>query len=186
MERIFNFSAGPSMLPVPVLEAAAKDMLNYIDSAYKHFNGDDVLDAPYASDFNIESAEAKKTVPGLSGATFVLDAKPAVRFYFAEGYSYESFTFKVGNRTLTEKDIAHKDATYVEFSLYAYEMTEDFTYTVGGESGVYNLASYYAYASGTGENDYKGEDKATLTDLVAKFYNYCASAKAYRAYVTGK
>ena len=29
MERIFNFSAGPSMLPVPVLEAAANDMLNY-------------------------------------------------------------------------------------------------------------------------------------------------------------
>ena len=29
MERIFNFSAGPSMLPVPVLEEAAADMLNY-------------------------------------------------------------------------------------------------------------------------------------------------------------
>ena len=167
-------------------KALAKDMLNYIDSAYKHFNGDAVLDAPYASGFNIASAEAKKTVPGLSGATFVLDAKPAVRFYFADGYSYESFTFKVGNRALTEKDIAHKDATYVEFSLYAYEMTEDFTYTVGGESGAYNLASYYAYISGEGENDYDGEDKATLTDLVAKFYNYCASAKAYRDSVIGK
>lgn len=29
MERIYNFSAGPSMLPVPVLESAAADMLNY-------------------------------------------------------------------------------------------------------------------------------------------------------------
>ena len=28
-ERIFNFSAGPSMLPLPVLERAAKEMLNY-------------------------------------------------------------------------------------------------------------------------------------------------------------
>ena len=28
-ERIFNFSAGPSMLPVQVLERAAKEMLNY-------------------------------------------------------------------------------------------------------------------------------------------------------------
>lgn len=28
-ERIFNFSAGPSMLPVPVLERAAAEMLNY-------------------------------------------------------------------------------------------------------------------------------------------------------------
>lgn len=28
-ERIFNFSAGPSMLPLPVLERAAKEMTNY-------------------------------------------------------------------------------------------------------------------------------------------------------------
>jgi phosphoserine aminotransferase len=27
-ERIFNFSAGPAVLPVPVLEAAQKDMLS--------------------------------------------------------------------------------------------------------------------------------------------------------------
>lgn len=29
MERVFNFSAGPSMLPVEVLEKAAKEMVNY-------------------------------------------------------------------------------------------------------------------------------------------------------------
>ena len=29
MNRVFNFSAGPSMLPVPVLERAASEMLNY-------------------------------------------------------------------------------------------------------------------------------------------------------------
>lgn len=29
MERVYNFSAGPSMLPVPVLEKAAEEMLNY-------------------------------------------------------------------------------------------------------------------------------------------------------------
>ena len=29
MERVYNFSAGPSMLPVSVLESAAADMLNY-------------------------------------------------------------------------------------------------------------------------------------------------------------
>ena len=28
-DRIFNFSAGPSMLPVPALERAAKEMMNY-------------------------------------------------------------------------------------------------------------------------------------------------------------
>ena len=29
MERVYNFSAGPSMLPLQVLETAASEMLNY-------------------------------------------------------------------------------------------------------------------------------------------------------------
>ena len=29
MERVYNFSAGPSMLPLPVLEKVQKEMLNY-------------------------------------------------------------------------------------------------------------------------------------------------------------
>ena len=29
MERVYNFSAGPSMLPLPVLEEAQRDMINY-------------------------------------------------------------------------------------------------------------------------------------------------------------
>ncbi|HBT19331.1 MAG TPA: 3-phosphoserine/phosphohydroxythreonine aminotransferase, partial [Clostridiaceae bacterium] len=32
LSRIFNFSAGPSMMPESVLERAAKEMLNYADS----------------------------------------------------------------------------------------------------------------------------------------------------------
>ena len=31
-KRVLNFSAGPSMLPEPVLEKAAKQMLNYENS----------------------------------------------------------------------------------------------------------------------------------------------------------
>ena len=30
--RVYNFSAGPSMLPLPVLERASKEMLNYQNS----------------------------------------------------------------------------------------------------------------------------------------------------------
>ncbi|KAB7706629.1 3-phosphoserine/phosphohydroxythreonine transaminase [Bacillus aerolatus] len=32
MERVYNFSAGPSMLPLPVLEKAQKELVNYADS----------------------------------------------------------------------------------------------------------------------------------------------------------
>ncbi len=29
MKRVYNFSAGPSMLPLPVLERAAREMVSY-------------------------------------------------------------------------------------------------------------------------------------------------------------
>ena len=29
MERVYNFSAGPSQLPLPVLEQAQRDLVNY-------------------------------------------------------------------------------------------------------------------------------------------------------------
>ena len=169
-------------------QTLAKDMLAYINSAYVFFNGSAVAEITalldgYTSTTTINKDNAKKTVPGLSGATFTLEAKPTVQFFFAEGFGYEDFTFKVGGRTLTVADVEEKTDEYVKFALFAYEMTEDFTYTVGGEPGAYNLIAYYAYASGTGNNDYNGEDKAELTDLAAKFYNYCLSAKAYRQYV---
>ncbi len=32
MKRVYNFSAGPSMLPLPVLEKAQKELLNYADT----------------------------------------------------------------------------------------------------------------------------------------------------------
>ena len=38
MERVYNFSAGPSMLPLPVLEKVQKEMLNYGGSVR---NGDE-------------------------------------------------------------------------------------------------------------------------------------------------
>ncbi|MBS5165999.1 MAG: 3-phosphoserine/phosphohydroxythreonine transaminase [Butyricicoccus pullicaecorum] len=54
-ERIFNFSAGPSMLPVPVLERAAAEMLNY------HGSGMSVMEMSHRSkvyDSIIKSTEA--------------------------------------------------------------------------------------------------------------------------------
>ena len=32
MERVYNFSAGPSMLPIDVLEEVQRDLLNYDNS----------------------------------------------------------------------------------------------------------------------------------------------------------
>ncbi len=43
MGRIYNFSAGPAMLPVEVLEEAAKDMLDY------HGSGMSVMEMSHRS-----------------------------------------------------------------------------------------------------------------------------------------
>ena len=56
MKRVFNFSAGPSMLPVPVLETAASEMLDY------HGSGMSVMEMSHRSpvyDAIIKEAEAK-------------------------------------------------------------------------------------------------------------------------------
>ena len=173
----------------------AKDILAYIRSAFA-FEGlensdevkaiDEILDG-YTSDNTINVQNAIKD-SDLVGATFVLDSTPAVRFYIGE-YNYDQFTFFVGGKAVDEDYMTYGSdddyGAYVDISLYAYQMTETFSYVIDVEegndiTGSYNLISYYAYISGDGENDYDGADKALLTDLVAKFYNYCASAAAYR------
>jgi len=56
MNRVYNFSAGPSMLPIPVLETAAAEMMNYKDS------GMSVMEMSHRSpvyDAIIKEAEAK-------------------------------------------------------------------------------------------------------------------------------
>jgi phosphoserine aminotransferase len=56
MNRVFNFSAGPSMLPLPVLEAAKEDLLDYKGS------GMSVMEMSHRSpvyDEIIKNAEAK-------------------------------------------------------------------------------------------------------------------------------
>ena len=154
-----------------------KDVLAYIRSAYTFFNDttvpeiDEILD-DYKSTTVIDTSNAKKTVTGLSGATFVLGANPAIRFYFSGAYAYNLFSFKVGNRALEITDDNYNASeNYVEFSLYAYEMTEVFSYEIAETEikGEYNLISYYAYASGDGENDYNEANEDELTDLVAKY-----------------
>ena len=56
MNRVYNFSAGPSMLPMPVLEAAARDMFDYNGS------GQSVMEMSHRSpvyDEIIKEAQAK-------------------------------------------------------------------------------------------------------------------------------
>ena len=165
-----------------------KDMLAYIASAYEYFNNGEtvaeivaLLDG-YVSGKVINVADAKCDTEGLSGATLVLGATPAIRFYL-DGYTADKFSFKVGNRALNVTDAnlgSDANGSYIEFTLFAYEMTETFTYEIEGTeiTGEYNIVSYYA--------DAVAKSDTALADIVAKFYNYCKSAYEYKLAVTNQ
>ncbi len=158
-----------------------KDVLAYINSAKKFFGMSESAEigeilGTYESAFAPNTAE--NTAVGLKGATFVLGAKPSVRFYIADGFTAQDFTFKRGEEVLSFKTGADDKGAYIEITSNAYTMIETITYTVNGADGEgkYNLASYCDYVM----NEYNESDKALLSDLAKKFYNYCESAGAYR------
>ncbi|MBQ3015446.1 MAG: glycoside hydrolase N-terminal domain-containing protein [Clostridia bacterium] len=160
------------------------NVLAYVNSAYSYFGGAEnnelsALLGDYSAAF--EPTSSKSSCPGLSEATFVLGDTPSVRFYLDGSYARESFTFKQNDKTLTYKTGSDAFGNYVEISLYAYAMTETFTYTVAGTDlyGEYNLASYCAFV----KDKYSGADRDNLLDLCQKFYIYCQSAGEYRAEV---
>ncbi len=159
----------------------AKDILAYINSAKKFFGEEpsaaiESILSGYNSEFSPLPAE--NTANGLKFASFVLGARPSVRFYIADGYEASDFTFSRGEKVLTVKEGSDKNGSYVEIFSSAYAMIETISYTlddIDGE-GKYNLSSYVDYV----KNEYNGSDKALLTDLAEKFYIYCESAAAYR------
>ena len=162
-------------------------MLLYLKSAYAIFNKEDAaavaeqIDAivgNYVSDTVINVEDARLDVSGLVGASFALNATPAVRFYLDGEYAVDKYIFKVGDRTISSSELVLGNdleyGKYVDITLYAYEMISVFSYEIADTdiSGEYNLISYYADAVE------KGDDK--LINVVAMFYNYCKSADNYR------
>ena len=160
-----------------------KDILAYIKAAYEYFGKADSAEiAPIpeilGEGYNAENPPAlngSAAAPsvGLTKATFVLKATPAVRFYIpadADASSYEFFIDGVKLATVTGADA---DGKYIEMDVYAYLMSGTITYTVNGEAGgSYHIRSYYEYS--------KTLSDAKLVTLVERFASYCESAKAYR------
>ncbi len=169
-----------------VEKALIRDILQYIKAAYAYFGIEDetalakiaALLGDYTSEPAIEGS-SEVVAEGLESATFVLDATPSMRFYFAEGADASKYVFYIdGKQVKTE---LAEDGSYVDIDVYAYELCETVTYTINGEAaGSYHINAYYAYVSGTGENSYTGDDKEALTDLTSAFWKYLQSARAYR------
>ena len=165
-----------------------RDVLSYVRAAYAYFgtideeaiaNVDAILGDNYDEN-NKHTAEgsAEAVAPDFKGATLVLEATPAIRFYLNDGASADAYAFYIGNAKVNTVLGTDTNGAYIEIDVYAYAMAETVTYTVNGEAGgSYHIASYYAYAE-------TGAD-AALVALVGRMWRYFQSARAYRTSVIG-
>jgi hypothetical protein len=165
-----------------------KDMLVYASAAHTYFKN--ALDADKASEVTallagyskaMPEGEAKKPADNtyFKEIAVYVGEVPSFRFYLADGYTAEDFSFKVGTRSVDATLSA--DGKYLEVTMYAYMMLDDVTFTVKGTdvSGTYNLYSYLDYAKNVVKD-------ANLVAIVEGLMKYSVSAKAYRNAVTGK
>ena len=162
-----------------------KDMLVYASAAHTYFDNTTAV-ADKLAEINtllgdytaaLPTGEAKQptTDTYFTKVEVYVGEVPSFRFYLADGYTADDFTFKVGKRNA---NVTVGDG-YVEIVMYAYMMLDDVTFTVIGTdvSESYNLYSYYAYAKTLGN--------ANLTAVVEALMKYSVSAKAYRDAVIG-
>ena len=166
-----------------------KDMLAYASAAHTYFtntkNVEDKLNEiatileGYTKALPEDEAKAPAGKTYFTSATVYLGEVPSFRFYLADGYTAEDFSFKVGKRGVTAKLGNDNDGKgdYLEVVMYAYMMLDDVTYTVTDKTTnesvteSYNLYSYY---------DNVDEANTNLVALVAGLMKYSVSASAYR------
>ena len=164
-----------------VEKTLVKDVLSYVRAAYAYFKTEDaetvsrinaILGENYDEN-NAPAIEGSTTVEasGLKSATFSLDGTPNMRFYLADGADASKYSFFIdGTRVKTETSA---DGTYIDIDVYAYALCETVTYTVDGvESGSFHIGAYYEWS--------KTQNNEALVNLVARFWKYLQSARAYR------
>jgi len=163
-------------------KALVKDVLSYIKAAYAYFGTTDAealakIDELLGENYDESSApvmngSAEKPTLGITTVTYDLTAKPALRFYLAEGFKASDFVFSIKGNTVSAEEGSDANGKYVEVKLYAYELAETVDYTVNGESDSCHIQCYYEWA--------KTQNNDNLVKLVERFAKYCESAKAYR------
>ena len=152
---------------------ANKHNYDYAEHYIAEIDGQSLFLQSAGSDYTAYILPGAPELSGLTKATFVLKATPAVRFYIPEDADASSYEFFIDGVKLATEVGADADGKYIEMDVYAYLMSGTITYTVNGEAGgSYHVRSYYEYAKTLGD--------AKLVTLVERFASYCESAKAYR------
>ena len=161
-----------------------RDVLSYVRAAYTYFGTVDAeaiarMDAILGAGYDMNNAPAIEgsivaNAPDFKSVTFVLDGTPAMRFYLADGADATKYAFFIdGKRVNTE---ISEDGKYIDIDVYAYALCETVTYTVdGAEGGSFHINAYYEWS--------KTQNNENLTSLVARFWKYLQSARAYRDFV---
>ncbi|MBQ8290554.1 MAG: hypothetical protein IJY01_06780 [Clostridia bacterium] len=164
------------------------DMLAYVKSAYAYFGTEgaeeiasaiDALIGDGATEFEkISDTSGNMAVgAGVNGVTFILDAEPKIRFYFAQGTDLTNYSFKIGGvaqeYTETAETIGESTFVCADISLFAYKMIGTVeVYNGSTKLGSFHINDYYDFAL--------TQNNSALIEVVERFYMYCKSAKAYR------
>ena len=162
-----------------------KDVLAYIRAAYAYFGTNDtsaigkinsMIGEDYSNKPTIEGSNTAETT-GLKSATFVLDGKPSMRFYLADGAYASDYVFYIGGTRVNT--VTSPDGKYIDIDVYAYALCETVTYTVkGANAGSFHINAYYTYVSG---DKYTEDDKEELVALTECFWRYLQSARDYKS-----
>jgi hypothetical protein len=161
-----------------------RDVLSYVRAAYDYFGTVDteaiseinsILGNGYDEANRPTVGAAENTTVYFTGATLVLDGTPSIRFYLPGDAA--DITFFVDGIKANVVYGTDTNGNYAEIDVYAHAMCGTVTYTVNGESGTYNVASYYEFAAAS--------SNAKLTAIVERLMKYCESAKAYKLAMEG-
>ena len=164
-----------------VEQTLVRDVLSYVRAAYTYFGTDDAatvsrINTILGENYDTENAPVVEgstvaNAPDFKSVTFVLDGTPAMRFYLTDGADATKYAFFIdGKRVNTE---ISEDGKYIDIDVYAYALCETVTYTVdGAEGGSFHINAYYEWS--------KTQNNENLTSLVARFWKYLQSARAYR------
>ncbi|MBQ3015533.1 MAG: glycoside hydrolase N-terminal domain-containing protein [Clostridia bacterium] len=161
-----------------------KDVLSYIKAAYVYFGiEDDVafakIDALLGEQYDASNApvvEGNTTheTNGLKSVTFLLDETPSMRFTLEDGADASKYAFFINGRPV--KTVISEDGKSIDMDVYAYQLCETVTYTYTSDEGVvsgsFHINAYYEWS--------KTQNNEKLVNVVARFWKYLQSARAYR------
>ena len=170
-----------------VEKTLVRDVLSYVRAAYTYFGTDDAaaissINAILGENYDENNAPAAEgstvaNAPAFKSVTFVLNGTPSIRFYLNDGDDASKYEFFIDGANVNVEVSA--DGKYIDIDVYAYELCETVTYTAdGSEGGSFHINAYYEWS--------KTQNDDALVNVVARFYKYCQSARAYRDSVIGK